>query len=117
MSNFLTDRDRWQRTYNYLRPHEALDDQPPITRYVESKIRRPPAIPEIMYEPGAMLRKVSQVGDIHYHRVRIGVGHGLSRETVKLVERARELEIYFGPKLVRVMALESCTARRPNERV
>jgi transposase InsO family protein len=117
MTNFIAGRDRWRNIYNMMRPHEALDDQPPMTRYVASPRKRPDAIPEMTYEPGAMLRRVSQVGDIRYHRARIVVGVGLSREPVKLVECEHDLEVYFGPRLVRVIAYDQLTGRRLNERV
>lgn len=117
MSNFIADRDRWRNTYNLMRPHEALGDQPPITRYVESIRKRPDAIPEMTYESGAMLRRVSQVGDIRYHRARVVMGRGLARETVKLVEHDRELQVYFGPTLVRVIANALLSGRRLNEPV
>lgn len=117
LAHFIADKDRWRNTYNLMRPHEALGDQPPISRYVESIRKRPDAIPEMAYESGAMLRRVSQVGDIRYHRARVVMGRGLTRETVKLVERERELEVYFGTTLVRAIAYELLTGRRLNEPV
>lgn len=117
MRHFLADRDRWRNIYNLMRPHEALDDQPPITRYVPSTRRRPDAIPEMHYASGAMTRRASQVGDITYHRTRIAVGRGLARELVELIERERDLEVRFGPHLVRVIPIESLAGRRLNERI
>lgn len=115
MAHFLIDRDRWQSTYNLLRPHEALGDSPPITRYTPSRRRRPQEIPPMGYEPETLLRRVSQVGDVRYHRARVAVGRGLARQQVKLVETQTHLEVYFGPQVVRVIALDQLAGRRLNQ--
>ena len=115
MQLFLADRDRWQETYNFLRPHESLNDQPPISRYLPSRRQRPPQIPPMMYEPNALLRRVSQVGDICYHRNRISVGRALARQEVRLQEQDKTLEIYFGPALLRVIQLDLLSDKRHNQ--
>jgi len=115
MELFLADRDRWQESYNYLRPHEALNDQPPISRYRLSRRQRPDFIPPMIYEPGTLLRRVSQVGDVCYHRKRITVGRALARQQVKLIEQSNTLEIYFGPKLLRVITLDSLAGKGHNQ--
>lgn len=115
LTHYLADRDRWQSTYNLVRPHEALGDVPPIARYAPARRGRPDEIPPMGYEPGAMLRRVSQVGDVRYHRARVAVGRGLAGEQVKLVETPMHLEVFFGPRVVRVIALESLAGRRLHE--
>lgn len=115
MDLFLSDRDRWKETYNFVRPHEALNDQPPISRYLPSRRKRPGTIPPIGYESGSLLRRVSQVGDISYHRKRIAVGRALARQEVKLKEETRTLEIYFGPALVRVIELDLLASKGHNQ--
>jgi transposase InsO family protein len=115
MELFLMDRDRWQESYNYLRPHEALNDQPPISRYRLSRRKRPDSIPPMIYQAGTLLRRVSQVGDVYYHRKRISVGRALARQQVKLIENSGSLEIYFGPKLLRVIALDSLAGKGHNQ--
>jgi transposase InsO family protein len=115
MELFLVDRDHWRETYNFVRPHQALDDQPPISRYLPSRRKRPETIPLIEYEPDSLLRRVSQVGDICYHRKRIAVGRALARQQVKLKEENKKLQIYFGPALVRVIELEVLTRKVHNQ--
>lgn len=101
--HFDHDTEQFRMTYNTIRPHEALGDQPPITRWKQSQRRRPPTFPEVIYPSGSMLRRVSQVGDIRYHGVRITVGRALSRELVRLEECEQELRVYYSWKLVRVI--------------
>jgi len=115
MQHFVIDRNCWQEMYNYLRPHESLDDQPPISRYLPSRRKRPEEIPPMTYESDALLRRVSQVGDIYYHRKRIFVGRALARQQVKLQEDDKTLEIYYGPALLRVIQLEVLSEKRHNQ--
>jgi transposase InsO family protein len=115
MEWFLEDRDRWWENYNFLRPHEALNDQPPISRYRPSRRRRPDSIPPMTYDADHLLRRVSQVGDICYHRKRIAVGRALARQQVRLIEQGSTLEVYFGPALLRVIELETLSNKRHNQ--
>jgi transposase InsO family protein len=115
LTNFIADRDRWQKNYNCLRPHQAIHDAVPISRYRPSKRTRPKQIPEMTYANDDLLRQVSQVGDISYHRKRIAVGRALARQQVRLVERNKTLEIYFGPVLVRSIELALLANKRHNQ--
>ena len=58
---------RWREQYNCERPHEALDDQPPITRYQPSPRVWPQTLPPIEYAPGAVVRIVQAKGEIALH--------------------------------------------------
>ena len=51
--------DQWRDVYNYERPHEALDQKPPSSRYRTSARRMPGQLPAVSYEPGEIVRKVS----------------------------------------------------------
>ena len=50
--------DEWRHVYNHLRPHEALGQKPPITRYRPSKKSMPLKLPIIEYESHEIIRKV-----------------------------------------------------------
>ncbi len=115
MDHFCHDRDRWQRTYNLLRPHESLGDRPPISRYQRSTRRRPSALPEIDYPQGAVLRRVSQVGDIHYRGVRISVSRSLRRQFVRIDDRDDEVAVYYAWKLLRVISHAQLIGRGHNQ--
>jgi transposase InsO family protein len=59
--------DQWRRVYNCERPHEALDDAVPASRYVPSVRRYPELLPALEYEPGDLVRKVQDHGLTHLH--------------------------------------------------
>ena len=98
-----TEAARWRRTYNTVRPHEAIGDVPPATRWTPSDRRRPDALPEVVYEAGATLRRVSHGGDVRYRNARIVVGRGLHGQTVRVEERDHDIGVYYSWKQVRVI--------------
>jgi transposase InsO family protein len=102
LSHFAADADHWRRAvYNTLRPHEALGDMPPVSRYRPSPRRRPDRIPDVVYPAGAVLRKVSTSGDICWRRFRILAGRGLVGQWVRVEEQDQEVAVYFGWKKIR----------------
>jgi transposase InsO family protein len=50
--------DRWRLVYNHHRPHEALADQVPASRYRPSQRNWPDSVPDVAYEPGTITRLV-----------------------------------------------------------
>jgi transposase InsO family protein len=58
--------DRWRDVYNLERPHEALGQQPPITRYRPSPRPAPDGLPPPTYPPSDQVRKVDQAGKISF---------------------------------------------------
>ena len=58
---------RWREEYNGDRPHEAVGDRPPITRYQPSPRPFPRELPPIEYAPGAVVRIVQAKGTIALH--------------------------------------------------
>lgn len=115
MDLFREDRDRWLRTYNYLRPHESLGDHPPISRFVQSPRRCPENLPAVEYDQGQTLRKVSQVGDINYKRVRIGLSRSLSGQYVRIEERQETIGVFYAWKELRTLTHEQLRGRRQNQ--
>jgi hypothetical protein len=51
--------DAWREVYNFERPHEALGQQPPASRYQPSLRRMPRRLPEVEYDAGETIRTVS----------------------------------------------------------
>ena len=117
MSDFVKGRDAWRHAYNHLRPHESLGDRPPISRWQPSTRRRPRTLPEVEYDAGAVLRKVSQVGDIHYRGARIGVSRSLARQWVRIEEREHEIGIFYSWKELRTIRHERLKTASHNELV
>ena len=104
LEHFADDCERWRRSYNTVRPHESLADQPPAQRYLPSARARPGTVPAVEYASDALLRKVTQAGDVYYHGRRIVVGRTLQRQHVRVEEREQEIALYYGFKLLRVLA-------------
>jgi len=59
--------DAWRETYNHQRPHEALGMEVPASRYHVSPRPFPEKLPEILYGPEVVVRKVIEHGRISYH--------------------------------------------------
>lgn len=76
--------DQWRQGYNYQRPHEALQMQPPISRYQPSPRPFPESLPPIVYEPGDILRKVDEAGKISFHNRIFRVGKAFRHQPVAL---------------------------------
>lgn len=104
LDHFGDDLCRWRvGVYNTLRPHQALGDRPPVSRWRPSSRPRPATLPVVVYPSGTKLRKVASTGDISWHCVRILVGRGLTGEWVQVEEADSELVIrYAGQEIRRV---------------
>ena len=91
LAAFTAGLDRWRQTvYNPLRPHEAIGDQPPMTRWRPSRRPRPTVLPSVEYPPGSTLRRVGSNGLFEYRRAaRILAGQGLAGEPVRVEKRTR----------------------------
>lgn len=102
---FDHDLQRWRREiYNLVRPHQALGDLPPLTRYRPSSRPRPAFLPELEYPPGSVLRTVAGGGDISWKGCRIQVGAGIAGERVRIEERDREVAVLYAWKEIRCLA-------------
>jgi transposase InsO family protein len=94
--------DRWRReVYNVIRPHESLGDQPPACRWRPSTRPRPKALPAMEYEVGAVLRRVSTVGDVRWRGCKVLAGNGLVGERVRVEETDDAVALYYGPHRIR----------------
>jgi transposase InsO family protein len=101
---FQQDLDRWRHeTYNPVRPHEALGDAPPVSRWRPSGRPRPADLPAATYPAGAVVRKVMNRGDISWGGYRILVGAGLEGEPVRVEERDQAVAVYYLTKEVRCL--------------
>jgi transposase InsO family protein len=104
LSHFAADLERWRPVYNATRPHEALGDEPPASRWRPSPRRRPDSLPEVEYPAGAEVRVVGRAGDIRWHRSRVLVGQGLAGERVRVVDAGPQVEVYYAAHRVRCIA-------------
>lgn len=106
LEHFAADLERWRPVYNAVRPHEALGDEPPASRWRPSTRARPSAVPEVAYPADAELRTVGQAGDIRYCRSRVLIGVGLAGQRVRVSEAGAHLEVHYGTHRVRHIATE-----------
>lgn len=58
--------DQWRDIYNLVRPHQALGQEPPASRYDPSPRPFPGALPPIAYGPNDIVRKVQDGGEVSY---------------------------------------------------
>ena len=95
--------DPWRDRYNLLRPHEALQLDPPVRHYQVSERSFPETLPPVEYEIGAIVRKVQSSGRVTYHDREYRVGKGLVGEYVVLrpTTTDRLFDVYFCQFLVR----------------
>lgn len=77
---------RFVREYNETRPHEALDNQPPTTRYAPSPRALPRRAPPVDY-PGHMeVRLVASNGDVSWAGERLFIASALAGQYVAFEE-------------------------------
>ena len=101
LEHFAIDCERWRLLYNNRRPHEAIGDKPPITRWLPSPRKRPATLPEVRYPAGAVTRRVSTSGDVYFKGYRIIAGKGLAGQAVAVEEHDTELVIRYGDHVLR----------------
>jgi len=85
--------DAWRDQYNLIRPHEALGQQAPATRYQPSARSFPSHLPPIEYDDGDIVRTVQRHGQINFKGRSYFVGEGLYQEPVAI--RAAEQDGIF----------------------
>lgn len=74
--------DGWRDQYNTIRPHYALGQRPPASRYTISARRYPEILPSIEYDSRDTIRKVRGNGHITFKGRQLFVGEGLVGEPV-----------------------------------
>ena len=101
--------DVWREVYNHQRPHEALAMAVPATRYRVSDRPLPATLPEIAYEPGTLVRWVSDGGRISFQGRRWRVGRAFVGLPVALrpTESAQRWAVFLGPQPIAALDLES----------
>jgi transposase InsO family protein len=85
--------DEWQYTYNYIRPHEALQLATPSTRYRPSPRPFPSILPPVTYEAEDLIRKVDESGKIYFLNRTFRVGKAFRHQPVAV--RATETDGLF----------------------
>lgn len=90
--------DRFQHEYNQERPHAALEDATPASRYTASARQMPRRVPELAYGDDVVVRRISQQGSLKMKGERTFVSEIFAHEWMGL--RAldeRYWEVLYGP--------------------
>src|SRR5579871_1214970 len=66
--------EQFRNTYNWTRPHQALDQRTPGSLYQPSNRRRPAHMPEPFFPDGALIRKCQDTGIFSYGGTRYKLG-------------------------------------------
>lgn len=101
--------DRWRDTYNLLRPHEALNQRPPVTRYQSSARAFPTRLPDVEYDQGDHVLKVRGNGHVWYKKIQVFIGEGLIGEHIAVRPTAIDgvFSVFFCHKEIRQFDLRN----------
>ena len=89
--------DAFRVLYNEVRPHESLDDRPPVHCYEPSPRRMPKRLPPPSYPAHFKRARVNHNGTIWIASVNVYLGYLLRGEEVGLEQIGHELwEVYLG---------------------
>ncbi len=94
--------DQWRHVYNFQRPHEALQLEVPASRYRPSSRSFPEILPTIAYQPGDLVRKVQQQGEIWFRGRAFRVGNAFYKHSVALRPSSLNavFDVFFSDQLV-----------------
>ena len=96
----------WRHEYNDLRPHEALEDETPQTRYRASRKSYNPKPRPWEYPEGSDLRRVYGAGLIHYQGNPYFVCHALNGQLVRCQRFENRLLVTYRHMQIREICLE-----------
>lgn len=94
--------DRWRHVYNFQRPHEALELEVPASRYRPSSRTFPEILPTIAYQPGDLVRKVQQEGEIWFRGRAFRIGKPFYKHSVALRPSSLDavFDVFFSDQLI-----------------
>lgn len=82
--------DLWRHVYNYERPHQAIGDEPPATRFQESPRRFPNELPDIIYPQDCLVRRVQKDGRISFMNRPVFVSNAFAEQPVAIRPSQRD---------------------------
>lgn len=108
--------DRWRPLYNHKRPHEALGDNPPSSRYRPSQRSLPDSLPEVEYDHGVTTRRVSRSGALSFQNRFYFVGRAFTGHRIGFVptEEDQVYDVYFGWKKLGTIHHRPTKTRKTN---
>jgi hypothetical protein len=98
--------DPWRReVYDPPRPHEALGNAVPASRWYASARPRPAALPAVLYPGGMETREVMYEGEICWRGYEMLGGAGSKGERVGVEVRGAEVVLLYGQRESRRIAV------------
>ena len=89
--------DAWRYIYNHERPHQAIGDEPPVSRFCKSPRAFPETLPPISYGPDCLVRRVQKDGRISFMNQNLFVSSAFAGKPIGLkpTERDGVFEVLF----------------------
>lgn len=93
--------DSFRREYNDERPHEALNQETPLSRYTPSPRTFPSCLPDLEYPRHFEVRTVTESGAINFRTRRFQLSTALTGQEIGLEETGDDIwGINFGPLIL-----------------
>lgn len=108
---------RWCRTYNEGRPHEALALQVPAKFYRCSARHYPRHLAAWRYRRNDPVYQVNRDGRIHWQGRSRFIGRAFALERIAVRERQAHHEVYLGPHLIGELHPNDSGGLRPARRI
>ena len=102
-----TSFDSWRESYNFERPHEALNMATPAESYKPSSKEIPKTLPKIEYESDDHVRKVQSVGEIHFKGREYIIGKAFRGEPVAVRSTMidGQYKVFYCSELIKIIDL------------
>lgn len=102
--------DQWRNQYNLIRPHEALGQLVPASRYQTSSRPFPETLPTLEYDQNEIVRKVGLRGQIKYKNRKLFIGNAFARLHIALRPTAVDgvLDVYLCYQRLGSVNLKHC---------
>ena len=97
----------FRQEYNEIRPHQALEDETPASRYTVSSKEYNPRPAEWVYPEGANVKRVNPQGSLDYRSQRVFISRALAGERVWCRELGANLIVCFRHMCVREIDLST----------
>ena len=97
----------FRSTYNEIRPHEALDLNPPTSRYVRSPKEYSPHIKHWEYPEGSTVTQLDNLGRLSYESKRFFVCEALVNEQVRIVPLEYTALVIFRDMVIRELDIDT----------
>lgn len=106
--------DHWRHTYNYERPHEALDMGLPASHYSISTRAFPKQLPPIRYFEGDIVRTLDENGSIYLNKRKIILGEALRglQVAIRPSSNPGEINVFFCQQIIKKIEMSFETLRQ-----